>query len=196
MRNIALVVLALLIAGTVSSQGRFGVRAGAVFNYINTDGSNAPDFSSLKSGFTFAMSYELPASKNFVVQPELGYVRLNADEGLTNSTLKLDYVVIPLVLKLVTNNQNFSVYGGPQLGFLTNADNKTPTGENGVRESMTQTDFSVLGGIEYITPINVTINARYVHGLSNVQKVEYQAYTTRHQYLSLTIGYLFARKKQ
>ncbi|HYE55921.1 MAG TPA: porin family protein [Chitinophagaceae bacterium] len=197
MRNIALAVLALLIAGTASSQGRFGARAGVVLNYINVDGgSTAPDYSDLKAGHTFSFSYELPASKNFVIQPELGFVRLSSNESITNSTVNLDYITLPVILKFVTNSQNFSVYAGPQLSFLTNANNRTSAGKVDIRENLTETDFSAAAGIEYITPVNVTINLRYVQGMSNVFKVEYDDFTSRHQYVSVTVGYLFGRKKK
>ena len=196
MRYLAAFTLAMLIAGIASSQGRFGIKAGPVLNYINTKGEQRGDYSELKTGFTIGVSYELLAGKNFGVQPELNFIRLTSDESISNSTLKMQYVQIPVLLKGIANKGNFSVYAGPQLGFLTKATMETPTGKSDYVKNLTETDFSAVIGFEYVTTLNITINARYVHGMSNVLKVEYDTFKSRHQYAAFTVGYLFGRKNK
>lgn len=186
----------MLLAGVASSQGRFGVKAGPVFNYINTKGAQLGSYSDLKTGFTAGISYALAAGKNFGVQPELNYLGIKADESISNSTIKMQYVQVPVLLKAITNKANFSAYAGPQLGFLTRATIETPSGKSDYVKSMTETDFSAVFGFEFITPINVTINARYVHGLSNVIKAEFDTFKSRHQYGAVTVGYLFGNKRK
>lgn len=194
MRYLAVAALAMLIAGTASSQGRFGVKAGLVLNYINTEGSGG-DYSEVKANYTFGASYTMPASTNFIIQPELNFTRLTSDDAITNSTARFGYIQIPVLLKGVNNNQNFGVYVGPQLSFLTDATRKNADSKTDITKQVTETLFDGVFGIEYVTSLNITINARYVHSFSNVFKTEYDGFKSRHQYIAFTVGYLFGKKK-
>ncbi len=193
MRYLAAAVLAILFAGAASSQGRFGIKAGVVINYINTEGDGG-SFSDVKTGFTGGVSYTLPVTSCFTIQPELNFVSLQSEESLTSSTIDLDYFQLPVLLKAVNKKQNFSAYIGPQLSFLTNATSKSASGKTDITSDVTETHFDGVIGIEFVTPINITINARYVHGMSNVFKAEYDSFKSRHQYIGLTVGYLFRSK--
>lgn len=195
MRYLAVAALALLLAGTASSQGRFGAKAGLVLNYINTEGSGGGSFSDLKAGYAFGFSYEMSASNNFAIQPEFNVIRLNSNEAISNSKVKFGYVQIPVLLKGVTNNQQFSVYAGPQLSFLTSASMTDAGGKRDITKDVTETLFDGVFGLEYVTTLNISINARYTHSFSNVFKAEYDGFKSRHQYLSVMIGYRFGKKK-
>ncbi|HEY0678220.1 MAG TPA: porin family protein [Chitinophagaceae bacterium] len=195
MRYLTVAVLALLCAGTASSQGQFGVKSGVVINYINTEG-NGGTYSDVRAGFTIGASYSMSAAKNFAVQPELNYTTLSSNETISNATIHLAYFQVPVLLKYVTTKQNFSLYAGPQFGFLTKADRKiSGGGKTDITKELTETDFAGVFGVEFVTPINITINARYVHGMSNVIKSEFDTFKSRHQYGALTVGYLFRNKK-
>jgi hypothetical protein len=194
MRYLAAAALAILFAGTASSQGRFGIKAGPVLNYIKTKGDGG-SFSDVKTGFTFGASYSLPAGAHFSIQPELNYISLHSEEGITSSTFHLDYYQIPVLLKGTTKKGDFSFYAGPQLSILAHASRKSGNTKSDATSLVTETDFSALGGIEYVTPINITINARFTQGFSNVFKTEFDTFKSRHQYLTLTVGYLFGKKK-
>jgi hypothetical protein len=195
MRYLAVVVLAMLVAGAASSQGRFGVKAGPLFNYIKTRGGDGASFPDVKTGFTFGVSYSLPASSQFSVQPEMNYTVLYADESLSNSTYHLDYYQIPIILKGTTKKGDLSFYAGPQLDILAHASKKTGSTKTDATSQVTETLFSALVGIGYTTPINLTLDARFTQGFSNVFKAEFDTFKSRHQYLSLTVGYLFGKKK-
>jgi hypothetical protein len=194
MRYLAVAVLALLVAGTASSQGRFGIKAGPVFNYINSEG-NGGDFSEVNTGATFGFSYSVPASARLTIQPELNYITLSADESLSNSTYNLDYFQIPILFKGTTKKGDFSFYAGPQLSILAKARRETGNTKSDATSEVTETDFSALAGIEYVTPVNITLNARFTQGFSNVIKAEFDTFKSRHQYVTLTVGYLFGKKK-
>lgn len=195
MRYLAAVVLAMLFAGAASSQGRFGVKAGPVFNYIKTRGDNGGSFPNVKTGFTFGFSYSLPASTRFSVQPELNYIILYSDEAFTSTKFHLDYYQIPVLLKGTSAKGDFSFYAGPQISILAHASRKTGTTKSDATPLVTETDFSALAGLEYVFPINITLNARFTQGFSNVLKTEFDTFKSRHQYVTLTIGYLFPKKK-
>lgn len=196
MRYIAAFALAMLFAGVASSQGRFGLKAGMVLHYLDTEGpTTGGTYSDVKAGGTLGATYAMPLNNRWQVQPEINFVRLSAKEALTSSTLKLNYVQIPVLFKALTNNKMVGFYFGPQLSFLGKAVSDAPSGEKNVRKSINQTGFDAVGGVEFITPINVTINLRYVYGTTNVIKSEFDTFKSRHQYGAVTIGYLFGKNK-
>lgn len=197
MRYLAAVVLAMLVAGAASSQGRFGIKAGPVFNYIKTKGGDGgASFPDVKTGFTFGFSYSLPTGAHFSVVPEFNYIVLYADESISNATYHLDYYQLPVLLKGTNKKGDVSFYAGPQLDILAHASKKSGTTKTDATAQVTETGFSALVGIGYVTPINVTLDARFTQGFSNVFKAEFDSFKSRHQYLTLTVGYLFGGKKK
>jgi len=195
MKKLTAVIITFLFAYTGFSQGYFRVQAGPVFNSIKAEGGSV-DFSSLKAGFTFGVGYEMVAAKNFSIQPEINFTHLMAEETITTSDIKLDYIQIPVLLKAVNDTRNFSFYLGPQLGFLTKGTLRHSGSSSDIKDNLTQTDFSGVFGIEYVLPASVTLNARFIQGFSNVYKAEFDSpNTTRNQIIVLTVGYLFKKKK-
>ena len=194
MRYLAAAALAMLFVSTAFSQGRFGIKAGPVVNYVQTKGTGG-DFSDIKAGYTFGFTYSLPVNAHFQVQPEFNYIALQTEESITATTFHLNYYQVPVLLKLVTNKGDLSVVAGPQLGILAHASKKSGNTKSDATAMVTETDFSALAGLEYVTPINITLSARFTQGFSNVFKVEFDTYKSRHQYLTLTVGYLFGKKK-
>jgi len=195
MRYLAAAVLAMLFAGAAFSQGRFGIKAGPVFNYIKTKGGNGGNFSDVNTGFTFGASYSLPASARFTVQPEFNYIVLYADESISSNRFHLDYYQIPVLLKCISKKGDVSFYAGPQLSVLAHASRKSGNAKSDATSLVTETDFSALAGIEYVFPVNITLNARFTQGFSNVLKTEFDTFKSRHQYITVTVGYLFGKKK-
>ena len=198
MKKLTAVFITTIFAYTAFSQGYFRVHAGPVFNYLNAEGNNG-DFSKLNTGYTFGVGYEMVAAKNFSIQPELNFAHLKAEEAVTSSNVKFDYIQIPVLLKAVSNTRNFSFYLGPQLGFLTKGSVRPTSGGGGsqdIKDNLTQTDFSGVIGIEYVLPANIALNARFISGFSNVYKAEFDSPNeTRHQIFVLTVGYIFSKKK-
>jgi len=196
MKKLTAVFITLIFAYTGLCQGHFRVQAGPVFSYLKSEGNNG-DFSKLKTGFTLGVGYEMVAAKNFSIQPEFNFAHLSAEEAVTSTTIKFDYIQIPVLLKAVTNTRNFSFYLGPQLGFLTKSSAKANGGgSQDVKDNLTQTDFDAVVGLEYVLANNIALNGRFIQGLSNVYKAEFDSpNTTRHQMFVLTVGYIFAKKK-
>lgn len=196
MRYLAAFALAMLFAGVASSQGRFGLKAGIVLHYLDGKGTTTNGaYDDLKLGGTFGASYDMPVTERWHIQPEINFARLSTKETLSSSTVKLNYVQLPVLFKAVTNSKNVGFYLGPQLSFLGKAISTGPTGEKNIRKQVNQTGFDAVAGVEFITPINITINARYIYGTTNVFKTEFDTFKSRHQSGAITVGYLFGKKK-
>jgi opacity protein-like surface antigen len=196
MKKLTAVFITLFFAYTALCQGHFRVQAGPVFNYLKDEGG-AGDFSKLNTGFTLGVGYEMQAAKNFSIQPEFNFVHISAEEGVSSTDIKFDYLHIPVLLKGITNNRKVSVYLGPQLGFLMKSSAKNAGGgSQDIKDDLTQTEFAGVVGFEYVFPQNITLNARFIQGFSNVYKAEFDSpQTTRHQIFALTAGYIFKKKK-
>src|SRR6185503_19181543 len=70
----------------------------------------------------------------------------------------------PLLLKFHVG-ENVAIIAGPQLDFLSSVkDNRNVATEEGFNK----TSFSVFGGLEIFPHKRVSLFARYVHGLSNM----------------------------
>jgi Outer membrane protein beta-barrel domain len=196
MKKLTAVFITMICAYTGFCQGHFMVQAGPVFNYLKAEGSGG-DFSKLNTGFTLGVGYEMVVAKNFSVQPEFNFTHLSAEEAVSSATIKFDYIQIPVLLKAVTNTRNFSFYLGPQLGFLTKSSAKASGGgSQDVKDDLTQTEFDAVVGLEYVLGNSIALNGRFIQGMSNVYKAEFDSpNTTRHQMFVLTVGYIFSKKK-
>src|SRR5437868_6529725 len=189
MKKLTAVFIAFFFAYTGFSQGHFRVQVGPVFNYLKSEG-NGYSFSNLSSGFTGGFAYEMVASKHFSIQPELNWAHLNATETVSSSKISFDYLQLPLLMKLVNDNRNFSFYFGPQLGFLASAKSRTSGKTTDIKNNLTQNDFSGVIGLEFVLPQNIFLSARFTQGFSNVYKVEDGSPSkTRHEILGLMVGY-------
>lgn len=196
MRYLAAFALAMLFAGIASSQGRFGLKAGIVLHYLDAKGTTTNGtYTDLKTGGTFGASYEMKLTNRWHIQPEINFVRLTSNESLTSSTVRLNYVTIPVLFKALTDKKTVGFYVGPQLSFLGKAILDAPTGEKNIRKQINQTGFDAVGGVEFITPVNITVNVRYVYGTTNVFRTEFDTFKSRHHYGAITLGYLFGKKK-
>ncbi len=194
MKKLTAFFILLFFAYTGFTQGFFRVQAGPVFNYLNAEGNVS--FSKMNTGYTLGVAYEMRASENFSVQPELNFTHLKANESINTAEVKFDYIQIPVLLKAVTSKRNLSFYVAPQLGFLIKGTSKSGDKTTNIRDNLTQTDFSGLIGFEYLLPSNITINVRYTQGFSNVYKAAFESPNpTRHQIVGATVGYLFNKKK-
>lgn len=82
-----------------------------------------------------------------------------------------EYIIVPVMLKFYPV-KGFSLQAGPQLGFLSTAKNKYK--ENGIsreddyEDFIKSTDFGLALGLGYKMGFGLNIDARYVHGISNI----------------------------
>lgn len=174
MKRIILSIMACMIFGFVNAQStRFGVKAG--LNISNFTGYQE-DVKSL-TGFHVGGFAEIKVAKKFAIQPEFLFSTqgtiIEGYDGDSNTTLKLNYLNIPVLAKYYITDA-FSVEAGPQIGFLLSAKAR---GED-IHELYQSTDFGLNLGCGYNFTENISIGFRYTIGLTNVNDVpdEYQDY--------------------
>jgi hypothetical protein len=145
-------VFAVAVSMTANAQG-FGIRAGANFSDVTGTGLDT----SVKTGLYVGIFKEIPLIKSLLfVQPEIQY----SQEGFSTNIddVKVDYITLPIMAKVYALKL-LSFETGPQFGFPI-SDNL----ENGDVKSFV-TSWGV--GMSLNLPLHLSINARYVTGLTD-----------------------------
>jgi opacity protein-like surface antigen len=192
MKRIFLIVFAVLTFGFVNAQQtRFGIKGG--LNVTSFSGGNYYDAKSLV-GFQVGGFAEIKIIERLSIQPEVLFSTQGAkfDGGsLGDFDDKLNYINIPVLAKFYITKQ-FTVEGGPQLGFLVSAKSDGHDSKDNFKSVDTGFNF----GAGYNFTDNVSVNLRYTVGLSNIG--DYSTNTAQQYYdspknsvLALTLGYKF-----
>ncbi|MBT0608776.1 porin family protein [Aequorivita echinoideorum] len=168
---------------------RFGAKAGV--NFANVNGDDVDDTNG-RAGIHVGGVARIGISEMFSIQPELvfssqGYkFNLPGEDG----QIRLGYINIP-VLADITLADGFSLQGGPQFGFNISADAEFDGDTEDIEDAQT-IDFGVGIGAQYIFPMNLFFQARYVIGVTNVfEEIEGFQPDAKNSVLSLSVGYFF-----
>lgn len=164
-------LLAVLLVFSSSAQFHAGIKAGT--NITKLDGRSFKD--EFSYGYQLGAFAEIKLSKQLTLQPEVlinqyktlldsNYNNLlnNALRGLTS--VKMDYLSIPVLLNYKLGGGFISLQAGPQFGILFDKSNSF--GQN-AQNAFKQGDFSMLGGIQ-LKAGNFRVNGRYFIGLNDI----------------------------
>ncbi|RTY89662.1 porin family protein [Flavobacterium sp. GT3R68] len=162
----------------------FGVKGGLNVASI----SNSDDAKSL-IGFHVGAFGEFMLSEKFAIQPEVLFSTQGAkiDNSLGETDYKLNYINIPVMAKFYVTPA-VSVELGPQIGFLMSAD----FGDDDVKDDLNSTDFGIGFGVGYNLTSNMSLNARYTIGLSDIEKEPFPGEdASQNGVLQVSFGYKF-----
>ena len=174
---------------TYAQNVRFGAKAGA--NFASLTGDDVDDIDG-RTSFHVGGVANIGITELFSVQPELIYSSqgASADDSDGDLTLKLDYINIPIMADFQLA-EGFSLQGGPQVGFNISSKFDFDGDEEDV-ENIQTLDFGVGIGAQYVLPMNLFFQARYVIGITNVYE-EFEGIDTEAQnsVVSVSVGYFF-----
>lgn len=180
---------ALTFTTSQAQDFRFGAKLGA--NFSNVNGDDVDDTNG-RAGIHLGGVARIGLSEMLAIQPELvfssqGYkVNLPGDDG----QIRLSYINLPIMAD-VTLAEGFSLQGGPQVGFNISADAKYD-GDTEDIEDVQTIDFGVGIGAQYILPMNLFFQARYVIGVTNVfEEIDGFQPEAKNSVISLSVGYFF-----
>lgn len=173
-----LCALSLALSSPVSAAGaRIGVKAGA--NLANQTGD--AEGASSKLGLAGGVFVELKAGPKVAIQPELLYTQKGSKEesGGIEEKVKLDYIEVPVLLKLKLGAPGVptspSIFLGPSLGFLASAKAEVSDGSSSgsvdIKEFMKSTDFSAVFGAG-LDVSKLTFDVRYSLGFADISEGE------------------------
>jgi Outer membrane protein beta-barrel domain len=169
---------AVLISQVTLAQFHIGVKGGA--NILKLDGISFKD--QFKYGYHIGGFAEIGLGDKFHLQPEVLFnqVSFSVDSNYKSvyqnvfnsnqSTAKLSYLSIPLILNYKLIGNFLSLQAGPQFGILINQD-KTLLQNGG--DAFKKGDFSMLAGAQ-IKLSAIRITGRYVIGLNNINDIDNQ----------------------
>lgn len=160
---------------------RFGITAGINSSKFYTSGNGTAGTSTtMKVGPYGGAFVNIPLGSLFRLQPGVTYniygskYSVTAGSNTNNFQEDLHYLSIPLAIQITPGNTGFFLEAGPQANFLVAAKikNQTPgansNGDGGNKGNFDTFDFSVFGGIGYLTRIGLGFEAKYNAGFNNV----------------------------
>jgi hypothetical protein len=215
MKNILLLALGLLLAGSVSAQSylygplsdynntnfyqpKVGFEASV--NVSNTLGASSSNFNTGSlTGFTGGVTFELPVVYPFSLQSEVLYSQkgYSAQTPNGNYTQRTQFIEVPLLAKFkIGGLVNF--YVGPQLSFLAASSNSFSTGfaeaskQYYASANINKTNFDGVIGIGFDVTRNIDLHAKYTMDLNQTSSngnIYVPGYSN--QTLQLGLGFKF-----
>lgn len=150
-----------------------GVRAGLSGSNMKTTMEGLDISLDTKLGFYAGVLAEIGINENFAIQPELSYSQMGAKTDIIDSfTVKeeLGYISLPVLFKY--KNQGFSVFAGPQIGYLISAQSKYQDVKEDSKDDYKPIDFSGVIGAGYTLENGFGFDARYQMGFANILDAE------------------------
>ncbi|MCT4171393.1 PorT family protein [Elizabethkingia anophelis] len=186
------IVLGTMAFAQSTAGPRFGIKAGGnLSDLTNLDREKS------KIGFYAGVFMNAPISSEFSIQPEVVYSQQGAkfkDFGnVTDLKKNLGYINVPVMVQY-NATPDFYLEAGPEFGFLVDAQDKGKV--NGVSYKSSGTDgyntfnFGMGLGAGYRFTSNISINARYTAGFTNIVKNN-GGDSVKNNNFQLGLGYTF-----
>ncbi len=147
---------------------QFGLEAGANFsNIIGSDVSSLATDNTNRLGFIGGGYLSLNLSPSFAIRPEVLYEQKGVAISGTSNSDELDYIEVPVLLKIGLGTPIISpnILIGPSFSWNTLAKASDGSSISGI----TQSDIGLVGGVE-IDIDKFNISGRYELGLENIEK--------------------------
>ena len=158
------IVLSVTLLNADAQEVKFGIKGG--LNLANLGGDDAEDLD-YRIGLHAGGFVSVPFLEDFRLQPEIVYSQQGAQVDFGDDELKYDYLNIPVIVKFMFT-KNFNLQAGPQFGILLAAQQEISGDEVDVKDVLKSTDFGVGLGVGYESSDNVSIDARYNLGITDI----------------------------
>lgn len=178
-------------SNTDSMAMSYGVKGGVNFTNVNGDDIDGPDS---RTSFHVGLMGELPLADIFSLQAEVLYSGQGFEydfegPGGDKVEYQLDYINVPILAKLyVVKGLSFEV--GPQFGFLVSEEiDYEPTADDGdIDLNQVDTfDFSVAGGVTFLTDLGFFASGRYNLGVTDI----IEDVNGKNSVFQISVGYKF-----
>jgi len=137
---------------------------------------------STRTGLVAGAVVEVPVSKSvrLVFQPgfvqrgaKVGVAVPNQTERVDSGAVELDYISMPVLIKILANNGWLYVTSGIDVGYLSSATLVEGTTETDVSASLKSYDIAVMFGVGGLIPIgrpSLSLEARYNQSLTSLNE--------------------------
>ena len=192
MKKYLILTSGLLLCLVIHAQkAAFGLKAGVNFSNIWIENNNSSEY---KTGIHAGGLAHIHLSPKWAMQPELLFSTAGGKRTTANVETKttLSYINFPVLVQYMFSN-GFRLQGGPQLGFLVDAQSETGSAETDVQNSYKSIDVSFPIGFGYLTSSSIGFDARWVPGLSDINE---SGLATGNNVFQLGLFYQFGHKGQ
>lgn len=183
----------LAVAAPATAQMTYGARVGVNFSDVSFDADEAVPTSG-RTGFLAGVFVTIPLGW-LTVQPEALYTVKGAslDIGGFTSDYIVDYLEVPVLARLRLPRNLYAV-AGPSMAFRLRARSRTAFGgsteEFDLDEDVESFDLGIVGGVG-IDVGRWVVDARYTHGLSDIDTDTSDDVRARNRVVSLSAGIRF-----
>jgi hypothetical protein len=174
MKRLLIIALTLVaLTATVSAQelspNYLGIKGGLTYTKIYGDEVEDVDY---YTGFAVGAFYQYELNPRFAISPEFYYSTRGAKESTFDINVKLGYVDIPVLLKLMFPTDGPArpaVYAGGYYSFLVSAEME----EIDIKEIVSGSDYGLVfgGSVDIMLKEGkqlVNFDVRYIYGLANI----------------------------
>jgi len=177
---------------------RLGLKGGVILNNYNflVNGENANGNVDGKLGAALGLQIEKPISSNFIARLEGLYTQRGYESSVYDATLSTNYLELALlgVVKFSADAKiSPFVSVGPSASFMIGS-GTAMVNEAEVEVTFEKQDFGLSAGFGLYINNNILVEARYIHGLTNIESardVELVNEETRTQNLIIGLSYFF-----
>ena len=169
----------------------FGLKTGLNLSILSASFNSE---SSYKPGFHLGALLKIRLGDNGYSQPEIYYSNQGQknDYGTYGSTtLNMNYLNIPWLFGF---GNRFSIYAGPQLGFLLSAKEVGELNGNSMDDDLMDltnaADFSLVLGVELKVGENFSLGSRLNYGMTNVFE-DIEDYEIKNRVFHFYLSYSF-----
>ena len=199
---ITLTAFILFMYAANCQKAQFGFTAGSTLaNYKIKDGSEDQSGNS-KAGFTAGVIVNLPAGKNFMIQPGVHWVGKGSKDEQDGHTASLTINSIEIPVNFVyTSNGGFFIGAGPSASFAVSGKAKLDDVSadmhfgNSSDDDMKGFDFGANVVTGYQSPKGLMIAANFNQGFSNLVPGDAGSSSIKSHYFGIRLGYVLKGKK-
>lgn len=187
-----LILFMLFASATIAQSGNnegankfgYGIKAGAIYGrtLISSDEFNYDVSSGLS--YTAGAYCWMKVSRLLSIQPELSFSQLafrinninytdsvGSNLGMLTTKMRLNYLQLPIILKVTIPKTGLSIMPGLQLGYLTSSKVKVDRYDAyNNNEAFKKIDLGLVFGLQYHFTNRIEIAARKTIGILNIAK--------------------------
>lgn len=195
--------LGLLAGISVAAQAQTGVRLGVKAGASLTNVTNTGDGAANKFGFNGGVVANFGINDMFSIQPEVLYSNkgFKLKNASNNERLALNYIDVPVLVKVATGATGLFFELGPQVGFRTAAEYKDSNASISFNDAIKSVDFGYAAGLGFQVESGPMIGLRYNGGFTSIAKSNGSLFglpTTggdgKNSAFQLYVGYMFGGK--
>ncbi|WP_345245016.1 porin family protein [Nibrella saemangeumensis] len=180
--NLMGMALGLLLTSQVLAQDvHLGLKAGVnAYNTVVADRNTGGKLAAVdyKPGFHVGGLAHIHLSPRWAVQPELMYSGQGGRQTVSGVETRwnTNYINVPILAQFMFGD-GFRVQAGPQIGFLTSAKMIREGNTSNVTQNYNPIDAGLATGLSYVGATGLGVDARWVFGLTNINKGTATTYT-------------------